>query len=154
MELTDSQKLEIESFRQLLRRVSGLPIEMVVIDPAKNRSNEKTAPKEETNIDNTQPIEMVVIDPSQQPPQSSKSSSDFRPKYKGCSTRYDKESDKYNNKPLDPEYYKQYYTKNNVLVECDGCGTHVSKLTLWRHKKSNRCKMAQLIKALSPSEIS
>ena len=110
MSLTQSQAQEIEQLRALLRIVAGVPIEMV-----------------------------NIAEEVQPPPRPSKSSSDFRPKYKNCSTRYDKETDTYNNRPLDPIYYKHYYAKNNVLVECDGCGAQTSKLTLWRHKKSKKC---------------
>ena len=111
MSVTQSQAQEIEQLVNLLRIVTGMPIEMA-----------------------------NVAEEVQPPPRPSKSSSDFRPKYKHCSTRYDKETDTYNNRPLDPTYYKHYYAKNNVLVECDGCGEQTAKLTICRHKKSEKCK--------------
>ena len=118
MSVTQSQPQEIEQLVTLLRIVAGMPVEMA-----------------------------NVAEEVQPPPRPSKSSSDFRPKYKNCSTRYDKDTDSYNNRPLDPTYFKQYYHTNNVLIECDGCGMHTSKLSIARHKKTQKCiKLTELNK--------
>ena len=111
MSITQSQTQQIEQLVNILRIVAGMPIEMA-----------------------------NVAEEVQPPPPPSKSSSDFRPKYKNCSTRYDKDTDTYNNRPLDPTYFKQYYHTNNVLIECDGCGKQALKLSIARHKKTQKCK--------------
>ena len=69
----------------------------------------------------------------------SKSSKDFKPQ-KQDSIRYDKESDTYDNKPKDPEYFKKYWRSHNCFIECDNCGQQTPKLSLSRHKKSARCR--------------
>ena len=70
----------------------------------------------------------------------SKSSKTFRPQKKQDSVRYNKELDTYDNKPKDPEYFKKYWRTQNWFIECDNCGQQTPKLSLSRHKKSNRCK--------------
>ena len=80
-----------------------------------------------------------LMEPAPEPPTKTlKSTKDFKPKKE--SARYDKESDTYNHKPKDPEYFKNYWRNHNCFIECDACGLHTSKLALARHKKSNKCK--------------
>ena len=80
-------------------------------------------------------VVMVEVDA---PKSKSKSTKDFKPVKE--SARYDKEKDKYNKKPLDPNYFNEYYRQHNVLIECDFCGRQTPKLTLARHKRTNKCK--------------
>ena len=82
--------------------------------------------------------ENVVMVECDAPKPKQKSTTDFRPVKD--STRYDKDQDKYNHKPLDPNYFNEYYKQHNVLIECDVCGRQTPKLKLARHKKSNKCK--------------
>ena len=72
------------------------------------------------------------------PKPKSKSTKDFKPVKE--SARYDKEKDTYNHKPLDPNYFNDYYKQHSMLIECDVCGGKTSKFTLARHKKTNKCK--------------
>ena len=51
-----------------------------------------------------------------------------------------KKKDTYKHKPLDPNYFNDYYTQNKVLIECDVCGRQTSKFTLPRQKRTNKCK--------------
>ena len=67
-----------------------------------------------------------------------KSTEDFKPVK--ASARYDKEKDVYNHKPLDPNYFNDYYAQNKMLIECDVCGRQTSKFTLPRHKRTHKCK--------------
>ena len=80
---------------------------------------------------------MVEVDASKPKPKS-KSTKDFKPVKE--SARYDKEKDTYNHKPLDPNYFNEYYKQHSVLIECDVCGRQTSKFTLARHKRTNKCK--------------
>ena len=80
---------------------------------------------------------IVMVDVAAPKPKKP-SSKDFIPVKE--STRFDKEQNKYNNKPLDPNYFNEYYKQHSVLVECDVCGEQTHKLKLARHKKSNKCK--------------
>ena len=68
-------------------------------------------------------------------------SSKFVPKKE--SERYDKETGKYNNQPLDPEYYKMYWKTKNEHVPCEHCGKLVGKLRMCKHIKSQQCQRAQ-----------
>ena len=63
---------------------------------------------------------------------------DYKPKKP--SARYDEEKGEYNNKPLDPNYFNNYFKNCNPLVECDKCGRLTHKLKLFRHVKSARCQ--------------
>ena len=51
--------------------------------------------------------QVVMVDASKP---KSKSTKDFKPAK--SSARYDKEKDKYNKKPLDPNYFNEYYNQN------------------------------------------
>ena len=69
-----------------------------------------------------------------------RSSANFIPKNKEASKRYNKDTNKYDNRPPDPDYVNKYYAKHRYLVQCDVCGAETKKLTLSRHKKTNKCK--------------
>ena len=46
----------------------------------------------------------------------------------------------YNNKPLDPEYFKKYWQeKLTIHVECPRCGKFTGKGKMFRHFKSASC---------------
>ena len=111
-EILGYMQSEVESFKELLSALSGKPIDMINI-------------AEELEFLNAPCI---------------KSSSSFIPKNKEDSKRYNADTNTYNVKPLDPEYTKKYYAKNCYLVQCDLRGAETKKLTLWRHKKTNKCK--------------
>ena len=68
-------------------------------------------------------------------------SSKFVPKKE--SDRYDKETGKYNNQPLDPEYYKLYWRSKNEHIPCEHCGKLVGKLRMCKHLKSQQCQRSQ-----------
>ena len=55
------------------------------------------------------------------------------------SKRDDKDTDTYNNKPNDPEYFKNYWRTKNDYVKCPSCGQQAAKLRLCKHKKSMKC---------------
>ena len=78
---------------------------------------------------------VVMVDVSKP---KSKSTKDFKPVKE--SARYDKEKDTYNHKPLDPNYFNDYYKQHSMLIECDVRGRQTSKFTLARHKGTNKCK--------------
>ena len=61
------------------------------------------------------------------------------------SDRYDAETGKYNNNPLDPEYYKMYWRTKNEQIPCEHCGKLVGKLRMCKHVKSQQCQKAQKI---------
>ena len=47
----------------------------------------------------------------------------------------------YNNKPLDPEYFKKYYnSKLSEKVECPICKSMVGKQKLVIHQQRKKCK--------------
>ena len=69
-----------------------------------------------------------------------RSSANFIPKNKEASKRYNKDTNKYDNRPLDPDYANKYYAKHRYLIQCDVCGAETKKLTVSRHKKTNKCK--------------
>ena len=80
-----------------------------------------------------EPIEMVEITLPKQ-------SRHFIPKIKLDSTRWNKDTNTYNNKPIDPNYFNNYFHEKNSLIICDVRGQETKKLKLSRHKKSNKCK--------------
>ena len=51
---------------------------------------------------------------------------------------------KYNNKPLDPDYYKKYWKANlaSVKVECPRCGVLTGKCQSARHYSTKVCMKA------------
>ena len=59
------------------------------------------------------------------------------------SDRYDKETGKYDNSPLDPEYYKMYWRLKNEQIPCEHCGKLVGKLRMCKHVKSKQCQKTQ-----------
>ena len=59
------------------------------------------------------------------------------------SERYNKETGKYNNQPLDPEYYKLYWKSKNEHIPCEHCGKLVGKLRMCKHVKSQQCQKTQ-----------
>ncbi len=107
------QNSEVQYFQELLETITGEPIEMVNIgepEPTKRKKEKK-----------------------EQVPKK-----DWRPVKE--STRYDKETDTYNHKPNDPDYFKKYWRSYNVVVHCDKCGRPAQKLHMARHQKSTICK--------------
>ena len=88
--------------------------------------------------------EVVVVDIAEElellSAPAKRSSANFIPKNKEASKRYNKDTNKYDNRPLDPDYANKYYANHRYLVQCDVCGAETKKLTLWRHKKTNKCK--------------
>ena len=64
------------------------------------------------------------------------------------SDRYDKETGKYNNQPLDPEYYKMYWRIKNEHIPCEHCGKSVGKLRMCKHLKSQKCQKIQKVNEL------
>ena len=70
------------------------------------------------------------------------------------STRYDAETGKYNNNPLDPEYYKMYWRTKNEQIPCDHCGKLVGKLRMCKHIKTRQCQKVQKIDQLIQLEES
>ena len=47
-------------------------------------------------------------------------------------------------KPIDPNYYNDYYNKTKKEITCDICGkTNLKKLI--QHTKSNKCRFAHFI---------
>ena len=71
---------------------------------------------------------------------------------KGNSKRFNKESGKYNRKPLDPDYFNKYYHENNVMMPCLHCGKMVGKLKMCRHIKTKSCLEAQMLSPPEPSD--
>jgi len=61
-------------------------------------------------------------------------------KPKKPSARYDEEKGEYNHKPLNPNYFNEYYGKCNTKIECPKCGRLTPKLKLHRHVKSLKCQ--------------
>ena len=58
------------------------------------------------------------------------------------SKRLDPITGKYNNKPIDPEYFNKYYTDNlkDAKVQCPNCNCMCPKKTQLRHMRSSKCK--------------
>ena len=63
----------------------------------------------------------------------------------------------YNAKPLDPDYFKNYYHKSKEPKECEVCGkTIASGSHMKRHRQTNHCMLIELKKhfmALSAVEL-
>ena len=54
-------------------------------------------------------------------------------------------TNKYNNKPCDPEYFKKYYhekrkEKESIVITCELCERRVACGHIHRHHRSNICK--------------
>ena len=83
---------------------------------------------------------------------------DIKPKSKFVpkkeSDRYDKETGKYDNRPLDPEYYKMYWRCKNEPIPCEHCGQLVAKLRMCKHIKTQKCQKGQKINQLLQLEES
>jgi len=51
-----------------------------------------------------------------------------------------KDDGTYDNKPLDPNYFRTYYhTKGSEQVECPTCGYKCKRNYLYRHSKTDKC---------------
>ena len=51
-----------------------------------------------------------------------------------------KDDGTYDNKPLDPNYFRTYYhTKGSEQVECPTCGYQCKRNYLYRHSKTDKC---------------
>ena len=59
------------------------------------------------------------------------------------STRYNKETGKYDHRPIDPEYFNKYYHDKNSMVPCEICNKTVGSLKMYRHIKTKKCQMAR-----------
>ena len=47
----------------------------------------------------------------------------------------------YDNRPLDPHYYKNYYHgPGSEMTTCPHCGTECRKNYLSKHRRTNKCK--------------
>ena len=54
--------------------------------------------------------------------------------------RYDEATGKYNDRPTDKNYFKEYFnTHGAVKVDCPLCGRSVQRCNLSHHKKSAIC---------------
>lgn len=66
--------------------------------------------------------------------------------------------EKYNKKPLDPEYAKRYYHNRQIIpIACPLCGTVVNRTQMKRHQTGKRCKavcefLAKKLEELKPNE--
>jgi hypothetical protein len=79
-------------------------------------------------------VELVAIKPKRE----------YKPRKP--SARYNEEKGEYNHKPLDPNYFNEYYKKCNSKIECPRCGRFTPKLQLSRHVKSMRCQKETSLK--------
>jgi hypothetical protein len=57
-------------------------------------------------------------------------------------------NDRYNDKPLDKDYFKKYYlvhkkSKISEKIQCELCGRQSCKINLIKHQKSNICRNIQ-----------
>jgi hypothetical protein len=69
------------------------------------------------------------------------------PEKRKASWRYDESTGKYNDKPLDKNYFKDYFkTVGAVKFECPLCGRSVQRSNLSHHKKHNYAKNTALAK--------
>ena len=62
------------------------------------------------------------------------------------SVRYDEEKGEYNYKPLNPNYFNDYYSRCNTKIECPKCGKLTPKLKLYRHVQSMKCQKQSLLR--------
>ena len=63
--------------------------------------------------------------------------------------------EKYDKRPLDPEYAKRYYHKREIIpLACPLCGTVVNRTKMKRHQTGKRCIAVQefLAKKLQEAE--
>ena len=86
----------------------------------------------------------TLTDPKVELVCEAKSKREYKPRKP--STRYDEEKGEYNHKPLDPNYFNDYYKKCNPKIECPRCGRFTPKLQLFRHVKSLRCQKEASLK--------
>ena len=114
------QNSEVQYFQELIETITGEPIEMVNIGEPLLESKE--------------------IEPTKKTKEKKEKVPTHKRRPIKESTRYDKETDTYNTKPLDPEYFKKYWRSYNVVVQCDKCGRPAQKLHYARHQKSTLCK--------------
>ena len=54
--------------------------------------------------------------------------------------RYDRPDGKYNNNPISPSYFNDYYIKSlkNIYIECPNCKTMIGKKNYARHISSGK----------------
>ena len=54
--------------------------------------------------------------------------------------RYEREDGKYNDKPISPSYFNDYYIKylKNIYIECPHCKTLIGKKNYARHISSGK----------------
>jgi hypothetical protein len=64
---------------------------------------------------------------------------------KSTNSKWRHEGDKYNYKPLDPDYFKKYYQEKikGVKTNCQYCDCIITKENLIRHNKTKKCIKAQ-----------
>ena len=74
-----------------------------------------------------------------------KSKKEYKPKKP--SARYDEEKGEYNHKPLNPNYFNEYFKNCNPKIECPKCGRLTPKLKLFRHVQSMRCQKESALKS-------
>ena len=113
---------EIQYFQELLETITGEPVQMVNIGEEPVPSEPETEP---------------VAKKKKKEKKEKVPKKDWRPVKE--SARYNKETDTYNHKPTDPEYFKHYWHLNNEYIQCDRCGRRALKLSLARHQKTNLC---------------
>ena len=65
-------------------------------------------------------------------------------------TRYNAETGEYNDKPVDPEYFKKYYHAHSEKVTCQFCGKLTGQFKMFRHVKSQKCLKAQQLNKMIP----
>jgi hypothetical protein len=52
------------------------------------------------------------------------------------------ENGNYDNRPIDPDYFKKYWQENNWKETCKRCGVQVARLRMCKHIKSKKCMEA------------
>lgn len=62
--------------------------------------------------------------------------------------------EKYDNRPVDPEYYKKYYHRVHIIpVACPLCGAVINGTKLKRHQSFKKCKDTQEFIAKKLAEL-
>ena len=62
--------------------------------------------------------------------------------------------EKYNKKPLDPEYAKRYYHNRQIIpIACPLCGTVVKRTQMKRHQMGKRCTAVREFLAKKLAEV-
>ena len=61
-----------------------------------------------------------------------------------------KEDGTYDNKPLDPHYFRDYYrNKLSCKGTCEICGKEIVKVRIGRHQQTMKCRMLVLNKIVA-----